>query len=112
MTTGAAPAAAAATTATAAMTTTAAAAGKLHATADALPVEEVERGQTDVGHFLFAKNEAPLIGRIIVGLRHSGRRHRRCGGTAEQRKTESCGTQHAHSGGFALAFLRRSLTDP
>ena len=48
------------------MTTAAAAAGKLHAAADALLVEEMERGQADVGHFLFAKHEALLIGRGIV----------------------------------------------
>src|ERR1700759_3432836 len=54
-----------------AVTTTAAAAGQLHAAADVLPVEEIERGETDVGHFLFAENEA-LIGRGVVGLRHVG----------------------------------------
>jgi hypothetical protein len=29
-------------------------------------IEEIERGKTDVGHFLFAKNET-LIGRNVVG---------------------------------------------
>ena len=47
----------------------------------------MERGETDVLHFLFAKNEA-LIGRGIVRLRDisSGRRGSRC--TTEQRKTQ------------------------
>ena len=42
-------------------------------------IEEIERGETDVGHFLFAKNEA-LIGRDVVRLREisSGYRVRGC----------------------------------
>ena len=69
------PAATAAThstaTATAAATTTTATPannndGELHhvAASDFL-IGEIERGETDVGHFLFAKNEA-LIGRDVV----------------------------------------------
>ena len=119
-TTAATTAAAAATTATGATTATATAmtataaatAGELHAAADVLLVEEMERGEADVRHFLFAEDEASLIGRIVVGLRNSGRRHRRCGCATEQRKTQSRGTQYACCGGFALAFLRRSLLDP
>jgi hypothetical protein len=71
----------------------------------------MERGETDVGHFLFAKNEA-LIGRGIVRLRDTGSGHRGCGCTTHQRKTQSGGTQHLHGGGFGCAFLLRSLLDP
>jgi hypothetical protein len=71
----------------------------------------MERGETDVGHFLFVKNEA-LIGRGIVSLRDTGSGHRGCGCTTHQRKTQSGGTQHLHGGGFGCAFLLRSLLDP
>jgi hypothetical protein len=104
-------AAPAATPAAAATTTTTAAAGQLHAAAEIFTIEEMERGQTDVGHFLFAENEA-LIGRGIVGLRNAGSGHRGCGCATHQRKTQSGGTQHLHGGGFGCAFLLRSLLDP
>src|SRR4029077_8610929 len=68
----------------------------------------MERGETDVGHFLFAKNEA-LIGRGIVRLRNSGSGHRGCGCATHQRKTQSGGPQHLHGGGFGCALLLRSL---
>jgi hypothetical protein len=71
----------------------------------------MERGETDVDHFLFAKNEA-LIGRVIVGLRDTGSGHRGRGCSTHQRKTQSGGTQHLHGGGFGRAFLLRSLLDP
>jgi len=57
-----------------------------------LLVEQMERGETDVRHFLFAKNEA-LIGRGIVGLRDISGGHRGCGCATHQRKTQSGGTQ-------------------
>jgi hypothetical protein len=90
-TTEAAAATADASTTGAAPATTASAAGQLHAAAKVFPIEEMERGQTDVGHFLFAKHEA-LIGRGIVGLRDTGSGHRGCGCTTHQRKTQSGGT--------------------
>jgi hypothetical protein len=69
---------AAATSAAAATApTTAAAPGSLHNAANVFPIEEMERGETDVGHFLFAKNEA-LIGRGIVRLRDTGSGHCGC----------------------------------
>jgi hypothetical protein len=40
---------------------TTASARQLHASAKVLPIEEMERGETDVRHFLFAENDA-LIG--------------------------------------------------
>jgi uncharacterized protein involved in copper resistance len=95
----------------AATTTTASAARQLHAAAKVLSIEEMERGQTDVGHFLFAKNEA-LIGRGIVRLRDTGSGYCGCGSTTRQRKTQSGGTEHLHGGGFGCAFLLRSLLDP
>jgi hypothetical protein len=91
--------------------TTATTAGQLYGAANVFPIEEIERGETDVLHFLFAKNEA-LIGRGIVRLRDisSGHRGSRC--TTEQRKTQSGRTQHRHGGDLGCAFLPRSLLDP
>jgi hypothetical protein len=71
----------------------------------------MERGETDVGHFLFAKNEA-LIGRSIAGLRDISSGRRGCGCATDQRKTKSGGTQHLHGGDFGRAFLLRSLLAP
>jgi hypothetical protein len=68
----------------------------------------MECGETDVGHFLFAKNEA-LIGRGIVRLRDTGSGHRGCGCTTNQRKTQSGGTECHHCGGFGCALLLRRL---
>jgi len=70
----------------------------------------MERGETDVLHFLFAKKEAQ-IGRGIVRLRDisSGHGGSRC--TTEQRKTQSGRTHHRHGGGLGCAFLPRSLLD-
>jgi hypothetical protein len=79
----------AATTASAA--TTAPAARQLYGAADIFPIEEMERGETYVLHFLFAKNEA-LIGRGIVRLRDASSGRRGCGCTTRQRKTQSGGT--------------------
>src|SRR6516162_7430348 len=71
----------------------------------------MERGETDVLHFLFAKKEAQ-IGRGIVRLRDisSGHGGSRC--TTEQRKTQSGRTHHRHGGGLGCAFLPRSFLDP
>jgi hypothetical protein len=82
----------------------------LHAVASIFLVKKIERGETDVGHFLFVKNEA-LIGRGIVRSRDTGSGHRGCGCTTHQRETQSGGTEHFH-GGFGCAFLLRSLFDP
>jgi autotransporter-associated beta strand protein len=105
-----ATAAAAPAATSAATTTTASAAGQLHAAANVFPIEDVERGETDVGHFLFAENKA-LIGRGIVKLRDIGSGRRRCGCTTHQRKTQSGGTQRLHGRGFGSALLLRSLLD-
>jgi hypothetical protein len=103
--------AAAPAAATSAAATTAAAPRDLYAAANVFPIEEMERGETDVGHFLFVKNEA-LIGRGIVRLRDTGSGHRGCGCTTHQRKTQSGDTEHFHGGGSGRAFLLRSLLDP
>jgi hypothetical protein len=50
----------------------------LRAGADIFLIEQMERGETDVGHLLFVKSEA-LLGPVVVGLRHIGRGRRRCG---------------------------------
>jgi hypothetical protein len=91
--------------------TPASAAGHLHAAADVFLVEEMERGETDVGHFLFAKDEAP-IGRGIVRWQDICRGRRGCGCATDQRKTEAGGTQRRHGGGFGCPLLLRSLLDP
>ena len=100
-----ATAAAAATTATPANNND----GQFHVVARGFLIEEMERGETDVGHFLFAKNEA-LIGRGIIGDISTG--HRGGGSTTHQRQTQSAGTQCSQGGGFGRAFLRGSLLDP
>jgi hypothetical protein len=109
--TAATTAAAAATTAAAAPAATSAtttSAGFLHAAANVFLIEDIERGETDVAHFLVAKNEA-LIGRGIVRLRDAGSGHRGCGCTTHQRKTQSGGTEHFHGGGFGLCVSASKL---
>ena len=56
-----APAATSAAAAPATSAATTASSGFLHAAANVFLIEDIERGETDVDHFLFAKNEA-LIG--------------------------------------------------
>src|SRR5262249_19695365 len=68
---------AAAPAAAMAATTTTAPARYLHAAAKACSIDDIERGETDVDHFLFAKKEA-LIGRRIVRLGDTGSGHRGC----------------------------------
>ena len=108
-----APTAATSATAAATVTTaaTAASAGQLHAArANVFLVEEIERGETDVGHFLFAKNEA-LIGRGIAGLRDVDRGRRGSGCATDQRQPQSGSTQHLDAASLPLALLYRSLLD-
>ena len=101
----------AATAPSAAAATTAAAPRGLHAAANVFPIEEMERGETDVGHFLFAKNDA-LVGRGIVGLRDISGGHRGCGCATHERKTQSGDTQRRQECRFGCAFPFRSLLDP
>src|SRR4029078_6800919 len=78
----------------------------MYAASNVFLIEEMERGETDVAHFLFAKNEA-LIGRGIVRLRDTGSGHRGCGCTTHQRKTKSGGTltfTEAALGGLRFCF--------
>lgn len=98
-----APAAATATSATSADNNI----GELHIAVSDFLIEEMERGETDVGHFLFAKNEA-LIGRDLR-LREisGGYRVRRC--APPERKSQSgcrCG------GDFGCPRVLRSLLHP
>jgi hypothetical protein len=102
---------AAAAPAAAASAATTASSGFLHAAANVFLIEDIERGETDVDHFLFAENEA-LIGRGIVSVRDIGSGHRGCGCTTHQRKTQAGGTQRFDGGGFGCGFLLRSLLDP
>ena len=112
------PAATAAThsaaTATAAATATTAASADnndgelLQVAAIDFRIEEMERGEADVGHFLFAKNEA-LIGRDVLRLREISRgyRVRRC--APPQRKSQSGSTEYRGGGDFGCARVLRSL---
>ena len=85
--------------------------GQLHVAANVFLIEDMERGETDVGHFLVAKNEA-LIGRGVVRLRDIGRGYCGCGCASRQRKTQSSGTQRRDGGGFGFALFLRSLLHP
>ena len=58
-------------------------------------------GETNVGHFLFAKNEA-LIGRGVVRLRHTSSGHSGCRCTTHKGKTHSGGPQCHHGAGACL----------
>ena len=103
-----------AATATAAATATTAASADnndgelLQVAAIDFRIEEMERGEADVGHFLFAKNEA-LIGRDVVRLREISRgyRVRRC--APPQRKSQSGSTEYRGGGDFGCARVLRSL---
>ena len=74
--------------------------GQLHVAANVFVIEEMEGGETHVGHFLFAKDEA-LIGRDVVGLRAHGSRYRGCGCAPRQRKTEARHGRHGNAVGCA-----------
>jgi hypothetical protein len=90
--TAASTAAASATTPTATPSAAAAAAtGPSHqdkGIAGVFLIEEMECGETDISHFLFAKHES-LIGQGIVGSRDINIRRRGRGCAARNRKTKS-----------------------
>ena len=102
---------AAAATAAATATSTNNNSGELHLAADVFLIEEIERGETDVGHFLFAKNEA-LIGRDVVRMRDMSSGYRVRGCAPRQRETQSGRTECRHGGGFGCACVLRSLLHP
>ena len=83
----------------------------LHVAAIDFLIGEIERGETDVGHFLFAKNEA-LIGRDVVRLREISSGYRVRGCAAPQRKSQSGCTECRCGGGFGCARVLRSLLHP
>jgi hypothetical protein len=87
--------------------------GELHVAvaASVFLIEEIERGETDVGHFLFAKNEA-LIGRDVVRLREISSGYRVRGCAPPQRKSQSGCTECRCGGGFGCARVLRSLLHP
>jgi hypothetical protein len=97
--------AAAATPATSAATATAP--GYLDAAANVFLVEEMERGQADVGDFLVAERDG--LGRHVVRrLLQIRRRHRRCRCASHQRQSQSRGPQGRCSG-FRHTLRLRSL---
>ena len=102
-----------ATTASAATTATPANdnVGQFHFVARGFLIEEIERGETDVGHFLFAKDEA-LIGQDVVRLRTHGSLYRGCGRAPRQRKTQSGRTECRQGGSLVCASALRSLLHP
>jgi hypothetical protein len=71
----------------------------------------MERGETDVGHFLIAKNEA-LIGRDVARFRNISSGYRGRGCAPRQRKTQSGRTECRYGGGFGRARVLRSLLHP
>ena len=85
--------------------------GELHVAAIDFLIGEIERGETDVGHFLFAKNEA-LIGRDVVRLREISSGYRVRGCASPQRKSQSGCTECRCGGGFGCARVLRSLLHP
>jgi hypothetical protein len=85
--------------------------GQLHAAASVFLIEDMERGEADVGHFLFAKNEA-LIGRDVVRFRDIGSGYRGCGCAPRQRETQSGRTECRYGGGFGCARVLRGLLHP
>jgi hypothetical protein len=74
-------------------------------------IEEMERGEADVGHFLFAKNEA-LIGRDVVRFREISSGYRVRGCAPPQRKSQSGRTECRYGGSFGCARVLRSLLHP
>ena len=117
------PAASAATSAAAASAATPTAAAATTATADPghlrqasgalLPIEQMERGKTDVGHLLLAENEGlPGPGHFIVRLRDTCCGQRRCECAPRQRKPKSSGTQRHRGSGFGRASPSCSLLHP
>jgi hypothetical protein len=56
----------------------------LLADAEVFLIEEMERGETDVRHFLLAEKQA-LIGQGVAGLRNIGIGRRGCGCASHQR---------------------------
>jgi hypothetical protein len=83
----------------------------LQIAANVFLVEEMERGETDVGHFFIAKQEA-LIGRDVVGSWSSGSRGGGCGCAPRQRKSQSDRAQRRHGGGLCRTPFLRSLVYP
>jgi hypothetical protein len=106
-----------AATATAAATTTTATSADnnigelLHVAVIDFLVEEMERGKTDVGHFLFAKNEA-LIGQDVLRLQEISSGYRVRGCAPPQRKSQSGCTECRCGDDFGCARVLRSLLHP
>ncbi len=116
--TGSASSAAAATSASSAAAATSAAAapatpGQLYAALSrcrVFLVEQVERGQTDVGEFFFTEHRDRLARREVIRL-NVRRRHGRCGCAPHQRKTQP-GCPQRRSGGLGRTLPLRSLLHP
>jgi hypothetical protein len=106
--TSAATAAAASTATTATSTAANNNGGQLHVAASVFLIEEIERGEADVGHFFVAKNEA-LIGGRVVRLRDISSGYRGCGCAPRQRKAQSSRAQCGYGGGLGCVRLLRSL---
>jgi hypothetical protein len=73
-------------------------------------VEQIERGQTDVGEFFFTEHRDRLARREVIRLNVRGR-HGRCGCAPHQRKTQP-GGPHRRYGGLGRTLPLRSLLHP
>jgi hypothetical protein len=98
---------ASATTATAAATATAAPCHLLSAGSAVLLVEQMERGETDVGDFFFTEQDA-LGRREIQFLRCVRTRQSRCRGASSERECQS-GSAQCRDCGFGHTLPLRSL---
>ena len=102
--TDATSAAPASPTATTSATTTASTVSHLHAASYVFLVEQVERGEADVGHFLFAEGDGLIRSEVrqlpYIGGRHGGRH---C--ASRQRKRQPCGSECRH-GDFGHSLFR------
>jgi hypothetical protein len=99
-------------TASASATTAASAPGHLHAASHIFLVEEMERGEADVGHFLFTERDGLIRSKVrqwsYIGCRHRGRQ---C--ASRQRKRQPCGSERWHGDfGDALIPFRSLLRLP
>ena len=83
----------------------------LHVAAIDFLIGEIERGETDVGHFFFAKNEA-LIGRDVVRLREISSGYRVRGCAAPQRKSQSGCTECRSRRRLCLCARASKLASP
>jgi hypothetical protein len=82
--------------------------GFLNANAEVFLVEQVKRGEADVGHFFLAQKQA-TIGRGVSGVPDIRNGCRGCRSVPHQRKAQPGGSECRGRGGLVCAVLLRSL---